>query len=42
MINTSLFWEELVKYININYFDNLESFKITLLTFFMLPIKNSF
>ncbi|MBT68266.1 MAG: ABC transporter permease, partial [Thiotrichales bacterium] len=42
MINTSLFWEELVKYININYFDNLESFKITLLTFFMLPIKKFF
>ena len=42
MINTSFFWEELVKYININYFDNLESFKITLLTFFMLPIKKFF
>ena len=42
MINTSLFWEELVKYININYFDNLENFKITLLTYFMLPIKKFF
>ena len=42
MINTSAFWEELVKYININYFDNLENFKITLLTYFMLPIKKFF
>ena len=42
MINTSIFWEELVKYININYFDNLENFKIILLTFFMLPIKKFF
>jgi glycine betaine/proline transport system permease protein len=42
MINTSSFWEELVKYININYFDNLENFKITLLTYFMLPIKKFF
>ena len=42
MINTSIFWEELVKYININYFDNLENFKIALLTFFMLPIKKFF
>ena len=42
MINTSSFWEELVKYININYFDNLENFKIILLTYFMLPIKKFF
>ena len=42
MINTSVFWEELVKYININYFDNLEAFKITLLIYFMLPIKKFF
>ena len=39
VINTSAFWESLIKYININYFDVLESFKITLLTYFMLPIK---
>tara|TARA_B100000029_G_scaffold474273_2_gene516425 strand:- start:604 stop:1776 length:1173 start_codon:yes stop_codon:yes gene_type:complete len=42
VFNTSLFWEELVKYININYYDNLESFKVTLLTYFMLPIKRFF
>ena len=42
MINTSSFWEELVKYININYFDNLENFKIILLTYFMLHIKKFF
>ncbi len=39
IINTSAFWESLIKYININYFDYLESIKITLLTYFMLPIK---
>jgi len=39
VINTSAYWESLIKYININYFDALESFKITLLTYFMLPIK---
>jgi len=42
MINTSLFWENLVKHININYYDNLENFKVTLLTYFMLPIKRFF
>ncbi len=39
VINTSAFWESLIKYININYFDTLESIKVTLLTYFMLPIK---
>ena len=42
IINTSIFWENLVKYININYYDNLENFKVTLLTYFMLPIKRFF
>jgi len=42
IINTSSFWENWVKYININYFDSLEAFKITLLTYFMLPIKRFF
>ena len=39
VINTSAFWESLIKYININYFDALESMKVSLLTYFMLPIK---
>ena len=42
IINTSTFWEGLVKHININYYDNLENFKVTLLTYFMLPIKRFF
>ncbi len=42
IINTSVFWESLIKYINVNYFDSLETFKITLLTYFMLPIKRFF
>ena len=42
MINTSLFWEELVKYVNINCFDSLESFKITLLILVYIPIKKFF
>ena len=39
VINTSAFWESLIKYININYFDTLEAIKVFLLTYFMLPIK---
>ena len=39
IINTSAFWESLIKHININYFDTLESIKVSLLTYFMLPIK---
>ena len=39
VVNTSAFWESLIKYININYFDTLEAFKVSLLTYFMLPIK---
>tara|TARA_Y100000590_G_scaffold469431_1_gene656947 strand:- start:184 stop:2172 length:1989 start_codon:yes stop_codon:yes gene_type:complete len=39
VINTSDFWENLIQYININYFDTLESIKVSLLTYFMLPIK---
>ena len=39
VINTSAFWESSIKYININYFDTLEAIKVTLLTYFMLPIN---
>lgn len=39
IISTSTFWSDLVEHINVNYFDLLESIKLTLLTYFMLPIK---
>ncbi len=38
-ITTGLFWEEWVKHVNVNYFDELEVIKTYVLTWFMLPIK---
>ncbi len=38
-ITTSGFWEDLVKWININYFDQLESFKNFLLLNILIPVK---
>ncbi|NND93116.1 MAG: ABC transporter permease subunit [Granulosicoccus sp.] len=38
-VSTGLFWEELVRTINVNYFDELEVIKTHILTLFMLPIK---
>ncbi len=38
-ITTGAFWGDLVKYININYFDTLESFKNFLLLNLMVPFK---
>lgn len=39
-LSTSSFWENLIKFININYYDNLEVIKFYILKFFLLPIKN--
>ncbi len=39
MISTKTFWADLVKYININYFDQLEAVKTVLLTNLLLPVK---
>jgi glycine betaine/proline transport system permease protein len=41
-ISTSLFWEDLIRYININYYDFLESIKIFILIYFLMPIKKFF
>ena len=38
-ITTGAFWGDLVKYINVNYFDTLESFKNFLLLNLMVPFK---
>ena len=39
MITTGPFWDDLVKYINVNFFDQFEAFKTFLLSYFMLPVK---
>ncbi|MEH6726717.1 MAG: ABC transporter permease subunit [Hyphomicrobiales bacterium] len=38
-VTTGTFWAELVKSININYFDDLEAVKSFMLSTFMLPVK---
>ena len=38
-ITTGLFWENLVRDINVNFFDQLEAFKTFLLTGFLIPVK---
>lgn len=39
MLTTKAFWADLVKYLNVNYFDQLEALKDTFLTLFLLPVK---
>ncbi len=38
-VSTGTFWSDLVRYININYFDALEAIKTTLLLNLMIPFK---
>jgi len=38
-ITTGSFWDEFISWININFFDTLESIKVFLLQIFLLPIK---
>ncbi|MEE9319470.1 MAG: ABC transporter permease subunit [Granulosicoccus sp.] len=38
-ITTGSFWEDQVRYININFFDRLEAIKTAVLTWFLLPVK---
>ena len=38
---TGDFWDNLVKYLNVNYFDAFEAVKVFFLTYFMLPIKKT-
>ena len=38
-LTTGSFWDDLVKYININYFDELEAFKVFILLNILVPLK---
>ncbi|MGJ8616075.1 MAG: ABC transporter permease [Sulfitobacter sp.] len=38
-ITTGAFWDNVVRYLNVNYFDAFEAIKVFFLTWFMLPIK---
>ncbi|MFV2051630.1 ABC transporter permease [Aliiroseovarius sp. YM-037] len=38
-ITTGAFWDDVVRYLNINYFDTFEAIKVFFLTWFLLPIK---
>lgn len=38
-LSTGVFWEEQVRFINVNYFDNLEAVKTVVLTWFLMPVK---
>lgn len=38
-ITTGSFWDDVISWINVNFFDTLESFKVFLLEIFLLPIK---
>ena len=38
-MTTGAFWDDLVKYININFFDELEAFKTLLLLNVLIPFK---
>ena len=41
-LSTGTFWSDLMKYININYFDTFEAVKTFFLTFILLPVKRFF
>ncbi|AEV37485.1 Glycine betaine/L-proline transport system permease protein ProW [Pseudovibrio sp. FO-BEG1] len=41
-ITTGSFWDEAIKWININFFEVFEAFKTALLTYLLLPIKRFF
>ena len=41
-VSTSVFWENSMRFINVNYYDLLESIKVFLLVFFLMPIKKFF
>ena len=41
-VTTGAFWDDSIKYLNINYFDQFEAAKIFLLKGFMLPTKRFF
>ena len=39
MLSTKTFWSDLVEYINVNYFDQIEAFKDAILLNVLLPVK---
>src|SRR5690606_585066 len=41
-VTTKGFWSGLMEWININYFDELEAFRVFVLQTFMLPVKRFF
>jgi glycine betaine/proline transport system permease protein len=41
-ITTKPFWSDLIEYININYFDQLEALRVFFLEVFLLPVKRFF
>lgn len=41
-LTTGSYWNDSIKFLNINYFDQFESVKIFILTYLMLPIKRFF
>ena len=40
-LTTGAFWNDTVKYLNVNFFDTFEAIKVFFLTYFMLPIKRT-
>ncbi|MEO3415506.1 ABC transporter permease subunit [Roseovarius sp. CAU 1744] len=40
-ITTGAFWDDTVKYLNVNFFDTFEAIKVFFLTWFLLPIKRT-
>ena len=40
-ITTGAFWDDTVKYLNVNFFDTFEAIKVFFLTYFLLPIKRT-
>ena len=41
-ITTKPFWSGLIEYINVNYFDQLEAFRVWFLEALLLPVKRFF
>ncbi|MFS8181324.1 ABC transporter permease [Pseudovibrio denitrificans] len=41
-LTTGSFWDEAIKWINVNFFEVFEAFKTALLTYLLLPIKRFF
>ena len=38
-LTTGAFWDDTIKYLNVNYFDQFEAVKVFFLNWFMIPIK---